>query len=138
MAEKAHHLEFKHKTLLSSFNKWYGLEEYHGVPIPGGIEVLEEDYKNKWRKHFSASEKKAFSRLKRVIKGINAEIERTGKLTMDVLDEWQERFEKEDRCSVSKFEEWLCRQGLITTAAPRGKNATATSIHNGFQNKQDK
>lgn len=126
VAAKAHHLEFKHKTLLSLFNEWYGLEEYHGVPIPGGIEVLEEDYKNKWRKHFSASEKKAFSRLKRVIKGINAEIERTGKLTMDVLDEWQERFEKEDRCSVSKFEEWLRRQGLITTAAPRGKNATAT------------
>ena len=97
------------------------MEEYHAVPVPGGLDILEMDYKNKWRKHFSASENKAFSRLKRVIKGINNQIERTGMSPLDVLDGWQRMYESELKCSVSKLEEWLRTQRLITTAAPRGK-----------------
>ena len=121
LAAKVHHLQFKHKTLHSLFNEWYGLEEYHAVPVPGGLDILEMDYKNKWRKHFSASENKAFSRLKRVIKGINNQIERTGMSPLDVLDGWQRMYESELKCSVLKLEEWLRTQRLITTAAPRGK-----------------
>ena len=120
---KTHHLKFKHKTIRSLYNEWYGLDEFDSVPLPGGINKLELDHKNGWRKHFSGSENKHHSRVKRVIKGIKKQAMDDSKSPIEVIDAWEAMFEGELKCSVSKLEEWMKTKGLLRTLAARGKKA---------------
>ena len=55
------------------WNEWYGIREFNGLPIPGGIHEMERRYKSKWRqlgKYYTAAEQKHFSRVSQIIKGI--------------------------------------------------------------------
>ena len=118
---KSHHLKFSHKTLQSLYDEWYGDGEFTGRPIPGGIAWLEKHHKHMWRKHFTSGQNKHFSRVKRIVKGIEAEAEKNQKIPDEVIEEWQEIFEGEMKWLVSKMEEWMKKQGLLTKQAPHGK-----------------
>ena len=120
---KKHHLTFKHPTLFDIYCEWHGMDDYYDVPVPGGLEFLEKNFKYKWRKHFSPSETKAFSRLKRVIGGIDLHVSNSGICYFDVLKLWQPMYATELKCSIANFEIWLRRQGLIKTHKARGRKA---------------
>ena len=119
---KTHHIKYKHTSLCAVHNEWYGVDEYNNIPVEGGIKFLEERFKSKWRKHFVPSEEKAFSRLKRIINGMKKESERTGRDTYEIAVSWSKTYEVECKKSLSKMECWMKTQGIIATAAPRGKS----------------
>jgi hypothetical protein len=50
--------------LMDIYNEYYGLGEFEGVPITGGVYGLEIKYKNGWRGVYSAADNIFFSRLK--------------------------------------------------------------------------
>jgi hypothetical protein len=57
-------------TVLSIYKEWFGVGAYEMIPIPGGVAALEQMYKAKWRKSYSAGEQREFSRVSNVIKAI--------------------------------------------------------------------
>jgi hypothetical protein len=71
-----HHLGAKHATIHTLYHKWFGLEDFGGIPVSGGIDFCERHWKSKWRPHFNAAEKQHFSRFKAVILAIEAKQER--------------------------------------------------------------
>jgi hypothetical protein len=52
------------KSFEEILNFWNGKGEYKDLPMPGGVAAMEQLHKNRWRKHFTQAQKKAFSRLK--------------------------------------------------------------------------
>ena len=46
---KRHQLRHKHLSVRSIWDEYYGLGEFKGVPIDGGIIALEAKYKTAWR-----------------------------------------------------------------------------------------
>ena len=82
---------------------------------------MESKYKSKWRKHFTVSEEKSFSRLKRIVKAMKAESERSGDSLMDICIGWNEIYDGECKRSLSKMEEWMKKQGIIITKSRKGK-----------------
>ena len=120
---KSHHIKFKHQSLFSMHDEWFGLHSSKNKPVEGGLDALETSFKSKWRKHFTPSEEKAFSRLKRIMKAIKEDSIRRKKDTIEVCCEWNEVYEGECKKSLSKMEDWLKQTGFISTAAPRGKAA---------------
>jgi hypothetical protein len=56
------------KVLLSSiYKEYYGLEQFAGLPIDGGLHGLESSYKSVWRGGYSASDNVYFSRMKSLV-----------------------------------------------------------------------
>jgi hypothetical protein len=58
------------------YHEWFGLEDFGEIPVSGGIDFCERQWKSKWRRHFNAAEKQHFSRFKAIIMGIEAKQER--------------------------------------------------------------
>ena len=113
----------KHMSLVTLYQEWYGLGDFDGIPIAGGIESMERKMKSRWRKHFSGAQKKSFSRTKDVIDGINRRVQ-TSNLTLEaVIDEWDVLYRGEWKCSTYKMSEWLKDNGFLGRKKPRGKSA---------------
>lgn len=51
------------------WNEFHGLAQFHEI-IPGGIAALEAKYQNKWRKHFSHSDRLKISNMKYLVEYI--------------------------------------------------------------------
>jgi hypothetical protein len=75
----------KHTLVSSMWDEWFGKGDFESNDYPGGIEELEKTGYG-WRKHFSTSEQKHFSRLKCIIKFVENEVA-AGKLLAEVLRE---------------------------------------------------
>ena len=119
----SHHIQYKHATLLSIHDEWFGEGIYKNVPVPGGLEALELSHKSKWRKHFSGSQDKAFSRLKRIVRALKDESNCSGHTIIEVCERWNSIYSTECKKSLSKMEDWLKTSGRLPKAAPRGKTA---------------
>lgn len=72
-----HQMVLKHNSIKLLWNKWYGLGDCEDKPVVGGIAAIERHHKSKWWNHFSASEKKHFSRSQIIIWASNTTYEDT-------------------------------------------------------------
>jgi hypothetical protein len=90
LTTRPHSLVMRHKSIYTIYYEWYGLEAYENIPVEGGIAMLETKYKTKWRAHFSPAEKQYFSRLQKVVKGIDEQSKRKAKEPYEVLNEWDD------------------------------------------------
>ena len=95
------------------------MESYKNVPVPSGLAM--EANKKKWRKHFSAAETKHFSRIRMIVKGIDAQAEATGKEAGDIIDEWELLFRIEAKKTISKMATLVQRMGLVVKKGSRGR-----------------
>jgi hypothetical protein len=119
---RPHSLVMKHKSLTTIYYEWYGLESYKDTPVVGGISFLEKTYKTKWRAHFSPAEKTYFSRLQKVIRGIEEQGKRESKAADRILEEWEGLYQKDAKSSVTKMSQIIQEMGLVATRKARGKN----------------
>jgi hypothetical protein len=118
---RPHSLVMKHKSLFTIYYEWYGLEHYVNTPVEGGIASLEARFKTKWRAHFSPAEKTYFSRLQKVIKGIQEQGRREAKEPDKILEEWDTLYQGEAKSSVTKMAMLVQSMGLVITRKARGK-----------------
>jgi hypothetical protein len=119
---RPHSLVMKHKSLTTIYYEWYGLESYKDTPVVGGISFLEKTYKTKWRAHFSPAEKQYFSRLQKVIRGIEEQGKRESKAADEIVEEWEGLYQKDAKSSVTKMSQIIQEMGLVATRKARGKN----------------
>ena len=115
VATTRHRCTYKHQSLRDIHDEWFGIGAFYNKPVQGGWEVLESQHKSRWRKHFTVSEEKAFSRLKWIVKGMRNKQSRTKESLMDVCNRWNEIYEGQCKKSLSKMEDWLKKEGIITT-----------------------
>jgi hypothetical protein len=119
---RPHSLVMKHKSIFTIYYEWYGLENYANTPVEEGIALLEARFKTKWRAHFSPAEKTYFSRLQKVIKGIQEQGRRKAKEPDKILEEWDTLYQKEAKSSVTKMSQIIQEMGLVVTRKARGKS----------------
>jgi hypothetical protein len=106
-----HHLRAKHSTIYTLYHEWFGLEDFGGIPVSGGIDFCERQWKSKWRPHFNAAEKQHFSRVKAIILAIEAKQERESVEVEVALDEFEAIFGgSEVKKSTANMAKWL-KQG---------------------------
>jgi hypothetical protein len=122
-----HRLTIKFHSLRSLYNEWHGLGEMLDLPVPGGIAFLEASNKAKWRRHFSANEKKTFSRVKMVVAAIDTMHERTGRTIDATIDELDIIYAKEAKKSVASMANIIQSMGLVSKMNPRGKSKVGES-----------
>ncbi len=118
---RRHRMVPKHHSIQSLFDEWYGLGDSLDKPVVGGIAALETRYKSKWRNHFSASEKKLFSRSQMVIRGILTTVENTDETLDTVINSFELPYEVDAKMSMAKMATIVQEYGLVTKKKPRGK-----------------
>jgi hypothetical protein len=118
---RPHSLVMKHKSIHTIYYKWYGLENYKNSPVEGGIASLEKQFKTKWRVNFSPAEKQHFSRLQKVIKGIEEQGRCEAKEPDKILKEWDGLYQNEAKSSVTKILQIIQEMGLVIMRKARGK-----------------
>jgi hypothetical protein len=111
---KSHHVSVE-----QMYNEWYGVGEFEGIPIQGGIEAMEQKYKNRWRATMSSAESQRFSRVKRVVKAIAEIVSKEMKELSAVLHEFQTKYESCDK-RLGPFVDKLAESGLRQKKKRRG------------------
>jgi len=100
------------------WDEYYGLGEFEGVPIPGGIIELEKLYKNKWRKHYKSGQ--AISRRKKIVKGLLSMADSKETAVVDVIEEVEAVYR--DECNgIAPFAKWFAEKGCVDTCRSRGR-----------------
>ena len=100
-------------------NEWYGTGNYENKPTNGGFEVLEVDFQAKWRKHFTSSQKKAFSRTKQVVMGINKAAADGNKSVEMVVEEYEVEWAGDLKKSPANMIRMLQDQGIVIKAVKK-------------------
>jgi hypothetical protein len=124
---RGHHLRPKHTTIHTMYHEWFGLEDFGGIPVSGGIDFCELQWRSKWRFHFNAAEKQHFSRFKAIIVGIQAKQERES-VDLDVALEELDAIFRDDEVkkSTANMAKWLKQEnGYIAKKKRRGKTIVA-------------
>jgi hypothetical protein len=127
---RGHHLRAKHTTIYTIYHEWFGLEDFGEIPVSGGIDFCERQWKSKWRRHFNAAEKQHFSRFKAIIMGIEAKKERDGVDLEVALEEFDAIFGgPEVKKSTANMARWLKQDenGYIAKKRKRGKASVESS-----------
>ena len=114
----------KHHSIQSLWNEWYGLEECEDKPVVGGISAMERQHKSKWRKHFSPSEKKYFSRSQIVIRAINTTCDECDEPFEETIGSFEVACEVDAKFSIAKKATIVQNLGLVTRKKSRGKATT--------------
>jgi hypothetical protein len=120
---KRHKLMPRHCSLYTVFYEWYGLESSKDQPIVGGFKKCEQLFKSSWRKGHSPAQKKHFSRLKKIIEGLQRKAANDGLAMEEVVEVLAATFSKYCKNSLSKMVDWMMTQRLIPPAKTR---ATST------------
>lgn len=120
-AARHHRMILKHHSIQSLWNEWYGLEDFQDKPVAGGIAVIETLYKSKWRKHFSGSEKKHFSRSQIVVRAINKTYATTEETIESTIVSFDVTYEEEAKFSMAKMASIVQNLGLVNKKKSRGK-----------------
>jgi hypothetical protein len=116
---KRHLMKPSYQSLHVIYYEWYGLESSKDQPIVGGFERCEELYKKTWRKHHNPREKKQYSRLQAIIRGLQkkaASEERRMEQVVDILDPI---YQGECKKSLSKMVTYMTERGLIPVGQKR-------------------
>ena len=120
-----HNMVVAHETLRGLIDEWYGLGDFKGVPIVGGIQRMEDEYKNKWRKHFENGRSRYFCRVKSIVQAIKVLQERVPDTSIDdVLIEMGPIYKDKCRSSVYNMVEWLKDQGILQRGQRRPRSTT--------------
>jgi hypothetical protein len=120
-AARHHRMVPKHHSIQSLYDEWYGLGTCLDKPVVGGIAAIEIRCKSKWRNHFSASEKKHFSRSQMVIRAILRTVEETDGTLSTVIELFERAYEEEAKLSMAKMATIVQNHGLVTKKKSRGK-----------------
>ncbi|KAG7360183.1 centromere DNA-binding like protein [Nitzschia inconspicua] len=108
-----HVIQEKHCSVQNMYNEWFGLEDYEGIPVEGGIRLMETRHKSKWRNNYDAAASKRFSRLKIIVDTIVktvAESSDPNVTTKSVIALFEEQFQAKKR-SPSALITWLEQEG---------------------------
>jgi hypothetical protein len=116
-----HRMVLKHHSIQSLWNEWYGLEDCEDKPVVGGIAAIERHQKSKWRKHFSPSEKKHFSRSQIVIRSIHTASEATDETLVRTIEEFEDVYLVRAKKSMATMATIVQELGLVTKKRARGK-----------------
>ncbi len=120
-AARGHRMVPKHHSIQSLWNEWYGLEDCVDKPVVGGIAAMERLHKSKWRKHFSPSEKKYFSRSQIVIRSINIACEASDASLEETIVAFEEVYQVRAKLSMANMATIVQELGLVTKKKHRGK-----------------
>ena len=107
----------------SLWNEWYGLEDCEDEPVVGGISAMERQHKLKWRKHFSPSGKKNFSRPQIVMRAISIACEASDATLEEIIVAFEEVYQVRAKLSMANMATIVQELGLVTkknTEAKRG------------------
>ena len=117
-----HELQHKHATIKTVYEEFYGLGEFQGKPIAGGISALENKYGTKWRNLFGKKRKAAqVGRIKQVIKCLSQWTIDLGTIEL-AIEKLDTIFQDETiRCSIAKLVDHLKAEGVLTKQKPRGR-----------------
>lgn len=109
------------RNLKHLFNQYYGLGEFHGIPVEGGVNVLEEKYGSSWRKNFTGSEQVHLSRVSRIAKCLNQQSEENRRNVLEVIGSLEKMF-KDCKFSVYNMVISLQNHGyMVKTKQQRGR-----------------
>ena len=108
-------------------DEWFGLNNFAGIPICGGIEQMEQQYKNRWRIGYDNAQTKHFSRFSIVIKVIKARAA-TGELASDVVAQLDVIFSSCRKRSLAIFCDSLKEKGIYQ-AKQRNPRSNRTPPH---------
>ena len=83
-----HPLKCRHEpgTATAVYEEYYGLGEFQGKPIEGGLKGLEDKYQTRWRRGDTAYQK-AFSRMKQLVSFVDSRMKEQSKEKEEVLEE---------------------------------------------------
>jgi hypothetical protein len=116
----------RHMSLQTIYFEWHGLETSKDKPIVGGFQRCEDLFKSKWRKRLNFGENKQFSRLKRIMGGIQDKATTDGIDLETVVDNLAPIYEKECKKSIAKMETWMVTNGMIPKGKSRETGSTRT------------
>ncbi|KAG7362206.1 glycolytic enzyme transcriptional activator [Nitzschia inconspicua] len=102
-----HQLSHTFMSVMDLYNEWYGLERFQDVPVPGGIQAMDNAYKTEWRRSWSQAEQKYYSRVKSVITAMNKQIHENGRTLSEVSEEFEEAFTKHCKKKITNLVNWI-------------------------------
>jgi hypothetical protein len=111
-----YHLALPPKSLYVINNEWYGERgpDFEDIPVPGGIVVLENKFKVRWRRRFEPSEVADFSRRCMCIKNaISAYAAREGVSEAIAIDLLNTIYKEEAKKKVPTIANLVQNMGLI-------------------------
>ena len=114
-----HRMVLKHNSIQKLRDEWYGLGDCLDKPVVGGIAAIETLYKSKWRTHFSASEKKYFSRSQIVIRAINTTCDECDEPFEETIGSFEVAYEVDAKFSIAKMATIVQNLGLVTRKKSR-------------------
>ena len=88
------------------WNVWYGLGKYKNKPIPGGVDALESQRSNDWRRGYAKQHTQMFSRYRMSIEYMKEESKLlvNQKLFFELMDKL---FRQSKACAITPFERKL-------------------------------
>jgi hypothetical protein len=103
---------------------------FEGAPIAGGLEACDRRWKARWRRHFSSSDQKRFSRMAMLTKAIDKEVHEEGERLADVLAKFDHYFREKKRsfCGLISV---LQAEGYLERKGPRTKRRLGQSPGEG-------
>lgn len=115
-------LSVKFSSLQELWNEWHGLTARPHMP-PGGIAYLEEKYKAKWRSHYDSSQTRHLTRIRLIVKGIEAKATRMQIPANDVIREFEDLWSSGDHINYSpdNMVHHFQRLGYIQKRKSRGR-----------------
>jgi hypothetical protein len=120
-----------HKSVQSFYNEYYGLGDFEGVPISGGLFAMDDRFGAKWRKSVRGGAKH-MSRLKAVMRAIaDMSALEGGSLdrSIDVLEEvFRDKGVDGGKQRLSNLVDILKKQGLVASATSRGPRGRGVGI----------
>jgi hypothetical protein len=126
-----HQFYRSHKSVQSFYNEYYGLEDFDGVPISGGLLAMEEKFGAKWRKSVRGGAKH-MSRLKAVMRAIaDMTVLEGGSIdrSIVVLDGvFQYKGVDGGKKRLSNLVNILKKQGIVASAMPHGPRGRGVGI----------
>jgi len=110
------------KSISDLYNEFMGTGNYLDKPVPGGYAELDNQFKAKWRRHFSKADDGHYSRVRAIMTGIKNRM-KDGESLQDALDWMQRLFGDKDGCksSISNLKLVLQDKGLVPKGKPRAK-----------------
>jgi hypothetical protein len=131
LAYTDHQFFASHKSVQSFYNEYYGLGDFEGVPISGGLVAMDDKFGAKWRKSVRGGAKH-MSRLKAVMRAIaDMSALEGGSLdrSIDVLDEvFRDKGVDGGKQRLSNLVDILKKQGLVASATSRGPRGRGVGI----------
>ena len=126
-------LKPSYPTLKDLYHHWNGMEGYSDPRFPGGIAVLESTYKAKWRRHFSAAQKKQFSRASTIMRAVTKQFRDRGMEMdlMDILDELEAAYKDTAKSSLGNMITVLQDMGWWDKGKPRGRKRKSDELSDG-------